>query len=114
MLKSTIGRKSGFFPAHLIPIERILQIMENISTGLDQFSATYNKLILIWTLIFLKIRYTRGNQSSFMTKELYKETMKRSNLHKKFLLWKMRREYFANIKINNIADNKKKPFSLIQ
>ena len=45
-----------------------------------------------------------------MTKELYKETMKRSNLHKKFLLWKMRREYFANIKINNIADNKKKPF----
>ena len=45
-----------------------------------------------------------------MTKELYKAIMKRSNLHKKFLLWKMRREYFANIKINNIADNKKKPF----
>ena len=63
-----------------------------------------------------------------MTRELSKVIMKRSKLRDRFLkeksevsrkaytiqrnyclnlLWKTNREYFANIKINNIADNKK-------
>ena len=63
-----------------------------------------------------------------MTRELSKATMKSSKLHNRFLkeksevsrkayttkrnycvnrLWKTKREYFANIKINNVADNNK-------
>ena len=74
----------------------------------------------------IKKKYIRANQSNFMTRELGKAIMKRSKLRSRFrkgksevsrkaystqrnyyvnLLKKIKREYFANIKINNIADN---------
>ena len=76
----------------------------------------------------IKKKYIRANQSNFMTRKLSKAIMKRSKLRNRFLkekteasrkayniqrnycvnlLKKTKREYFANIKINNIADNKK-------
>ena len=76
----------------------------------------------------IKKKYIRANQSNFMTRKLSKAIMKRSKLRNRFLkeksetsrkayniqrnycvnlLRKSKREYFANIKINNIAHNKK-------
>ena len=76
----------------------------------------------------IKKKYIRANQSNFMTRKLSKAIMKRSKLRNRFLkekseasrkayniqrnycvnfLKKTKRKYFANIKINNIADNKK-------
>ena len=43
-----LRKKSGFFPAHIIQIKKIIvNHVKNISTELDQFSATYDNLILI-------------------------------------------------------------------
>ena len=79
-------------------------------------------------MLLSKKMYIRANQSNFMTRKLSKAIMKRSKLRNRFLkekteasrkayniqrnycvnlLKKTKREYFANIKINNIADNKK-------
>ena len=79
-------------------------------------------------MLLSKKKYIRANQSNFMTGKLSKAIMKRSKLRNRFLkekteasrkayniqrkycvnlLKKTKREYFANIKINNIADNKK-------
>ena len=79
-------------------------------------------------MLLSKKKYIRANQSNFMTRKLSKAIMKRSKLRNRFLkekseasrkayniqrnycvnlLKKTKREYFANIKINNIADNKK-------
>lgn len=45
--KSIRGSKSSFFPAHITAIEiYIVNSMKNNSTGLDQFSTTYDNLIL--------------------------------------------------------------------
>ena len=76
----------------------------------------------------IKKKYISANQSNFMTRKLSKTIMKRSKLRNRFLkekteasrkacniqrnycvnlLKKIKREYFANIKISNIADNKK-------
>ena len=78
--------------------------------------------------MLLSKKYIRANQSNFMTGKLSKAIMKRSKLHKIFVkekseasrkayniqrnycvnpLKKTKRDYFENIKINNIADNKK-------
>ena len=71
--------------------KNIVDHTKNISTRLDQFSATYNNLILIgdFNLEFnsaIKQRYNRANQSSlsFMIRELSKAIMKRSNLRNIF------------------------------
>ena len=45
-----LRKKSGFFPAHIIQIKKIVNHVKNISTELDQFSATYDNLILICDL----------------------------------------------------------------
>ena len=74
-----------------------------------------------------KVKYVRGNQMPFMTKQLSKEIMKRSRLHKNFLrkrteenkilynrqgnycvslLRKYKRGYYKNLNIRNVTDNK--------
>ena len=79
-------------------------------------------------MLLSKKMYIRANQSNFMTRKLSKAIMKRSKLLNRFLkekneasrnvysiqrnycvnhLKKTKREYFANIKIDNIAHNKK-------
>ena len=79
-------------------------------------------------MLLSKKKYIRANQSNFMTGKLSKAIMKRSKLRNRFLkekseasrkayniqrnysvnlLKKTKREYCANIKINNIADHKK-------
>ena len=76
----------------------------------------------------LKVKYIRGNNQPFMTKELRKEHMKRTKLRNKFrkdknktneiaykkqrnvcvnLLKKVKRNYFENLKPSLICDNKK-------
>ena len=76
----------------------------------------------------IKKKYIRANQSNFMIGKLSKAIMKRSKFSNRFLkeksqvskkacniqrnycvylLRKTKREYFANIKISNIVDNKK-------
>ena len=48
MLKSTRGRKGGIFPALISQIEKnVVNYVKNISTGIGQFSATSDNLILI-------------------------------------------------------------------
>ena len=79
-------------------------------------------------MLLSKKKFIRANQGNFTTRKLSKAIMKRSKLRNRFLkekteasrkayniqrnycvnlLRKTKREYFANIKINNIADNKK-------
>ena len=74
-----------------------------------------------------KIKYVRGNQVPFMTKQLSKEIMKRSRLRNNFLrnrteenkilynrqrnycvslLRKSKRGYYENLNIKNVTDNK--------
>ena len=76
----------------------------------------------------LKKKYFRANQSGFMTKDLNKAIMKRSKLHNTFLkeksdsarkaytsqrnicvnlLRKTKKNYFANLDVNSITDNRK-------
>ena len=74
-----------------------------------------------------KIKYVRGNQMPFMTKQLSKEVMKRSRLRNNFLRsrteenkilynrqrnycvplsQKSKKGYYENLKIKNVTDNK--------
>ena len=79
-------------------------------------------------MLVLKKSISEANQSNFITRKLSKAVMKRSKLRNRImkekseasrkayniqrnycanLLKKSKREYFANVKINNIADKKK-------
>ena len=102
------------------------EVYVNNDNGLERFCITaidtLNKIALI------KKKYARGNQMSFMTKELSKEIMLRSRLRNKFLidktdenrflytqqrnkcvalLKKTKKTYYENLDEKNVTDNKK-------
>ena len=75
----------------------------------------------------MKQKHLRANEAPFMTKELYREIMKRSRLHNNFLRTKWKEDrlkynkqkyfckkllgttkklYFINLDIRNVVDNR--------
>ena len=102
---------------------------ENSDFEFDLFKAVLNEAIQKYASI--KQRYVRANQAPFINETIDKEIMKRSRLRNKFLKTKsdidrkaynkqrdlcvslIRREkknFFDNISIRDITDNKKKHF----
>ena len=101
------------------------EIFENNDEGLQRFCDI--NLQVLNQHAPQKIKYVRGNQMPFMTKQLSKEIMKRSRLRNNFLrnrteenkilynrqrnycvslLRKSKRGYYENLNIKNVTDNK--------
>ena len=101
------------------------EIFENNDEGLQRFCDI--NLQVLNQHAPQKIKYVRGNQMTFMTKQLSKEIMKRSRLRNNFLrnrteenkilynrqrnycvslLRKSKRGYYENLNIKNVTDNK--------
>ena len=101
------------------------EIFENNDEGLQRFCDI--NLQVLNQRAPQKIKYVRGNQMPFMTKQLSKEIMKRSRLPNNFLrnrteenkilynrqknycvslLRKSKRRYYENLNIKSVTDNK--------
>ena len=110
------------------------EVFSNNDNGLEKFCKTTMDTLNLFAPI--KKKYARGNQMPFMTKDLSKEMMTRSRLRNKYLkdkteenrllytqqrnkcvslLRKTKINYYGNLNVKNITDNKKfwktvKPF----
>ena len=110
------------------------EVFSNNDNGLENFCKTTMDTLNLFAPI--KKKYARGNEMPFMTKDLSKEMMTRSRLRNKYLkdkteenrllytqqrnkcvslLRKTKINYYGNLNVKNITDNKKfwktvKPF----
>ena len=110
------------------------EVFSNNDNGLEKFCKTTMDTLNL--LAPIKQKYDRGNQMSFMTKDLSKQMMTRSRLRNKYLkdkteenrllytqqrnkcvslLKKTKINYYGNLNVKDITDNKKiwktvKPF----
>ena len=110
------------------------EVFSNNDNGLEKFCKTTMDTLNLFAPI--KKKYARGNQMSFMTKDLSKEMMTRSRLRNKYLkdkteenrllytqqrnkcvslLKKTKINYYGNLNVKDITNNKKiwktvKPF----
>ena len=102
------------------------EVFSNNDNGLEKFCKTTMNTLNLFPPI--KKKYARGNQMSFMTKDLSKEMMTRSRLRNKYLkdkteenrllytqqrnkcvslLKKTKINYYGNLNVKDITNNKK-------